>query len=80
MSSDQIEPIEVVCHVEQYVEYELRDVKQFSNRALLDESGVWSLHRLAAEIYAMGYRAGDQAAAERGRKARSREQAKAVTE
>lgn len=64
---DRIEPSEVVRAVEAYVGKELSDARQYSNREPLDESGIWSLHRLAAEVYAMGYAAGEMAESERGR-------------
>ena len=46
---------EVVRLVDEYVSAELADAKKYSNSTPLDESGVFSLHRLAAEIYAHGY-------------------------
>lgn len=53
-----IEPPEVADRVEEYVRSELADAERFDNRDPLDESGVWSLHRLAATIYAYGWRQG----------------------
>lgn len=41
--------------VERYVGKELRDAEQYDNREPLDDSGVWSLHALAADIYAMAW-------------------------
>ncbi len=53
-----VEPREVAERVERYVNRELHDARQYENRSALDDSGVWSLHRLAAEIYALGFAAG----------------------
>ena len=46
-----IEPASVVQTVERYVDAELADVNKYENRSLLDESGIYSLHLLAADIY-----------------------------
>ena len=67
------EPAHVVAMVEDYVRTELHDAEQYTNRAPLDESGIWSLHAMAAEIYAAGWRDGERAAEERERQIRSRE-------
>ena len=50
-----IEPAEIVQLVEGYVGKELRDAEQYDNRTPLDSSGVYSLHLLAAEIYAVAW-------------------------
>lgn len=52
------EPQQVAQMVEDYVQTSLSNAKQFSNSTPLDESGVYSLHRLAAAIYAAGWRDG----------------------
>lgn len=65
--SRPIEPLAVVQHVEQYVDRELQDAEKYDNRDLLDESGIWSLHELAAKIYAQGYADGQAAESERSR-------------
>ena len=57
----RIEPDSVVSAVEQYVRAELRDADRFSNRTPLDESGIYSLHALAARIYALGWEDGERA-------------------
>lgn len=54
MSENNIEPPPVIDLVERYVDRELRDVEQYSNRTPLDSSGVWSLHQLARDVYALG--------------------------
>lgn len=64
----RIEPQPVIDLVEQYIDKELHDAEQYINRALFDDSGCWSLHRLAADIYAQGYADGEQAQGVRGRR------------
>ena len=53
-----IEPREVIDLVEDYVYRELRNAEQYENSTPLDESGIYGLHRLAREIYALGVRDG----------------------
>lgn len=72
----RILPRALVNRVDEYVESELNQAAQYDNRTLLDESGVWSLHRLAAAIYAAGWSDGESAEAERDRAARRRERAR----
>lgn len=67
------EPIEVVSLVEEYVRGELHAAREYSNRKPLDEPGIWSLHEVASAIYALGWRAGERAAAERAAAERLRE-------
>lgn len=66
---------DVVQSVEQYVYRELADAKKYDNRAPLDESGIFSLHRLVAEAYARGWDDGERVAVqkERGRRDRERD-------
>jgi hypothetical protein len=71
-SASRIEPPDVVQAVERYVDSELRDAAQYENSAPLDEDGVWSLHTLAAEVYALGYQDGERAESERSRRAAQR--------
>ena len=54
MSDNHIEPQPVIDLVESYVYRELSDFAQYENRSAFDESGAWSLHRLARAVYAMG--------------------------
>jgi hypothetical protein len=68
----RIEPPEVVQLVESYAEKELADARKYENSTPLDESGIWSLHRLAAAIYALGYEAGERTEAARNQGARYR--------
>lgn len=84
MSNDAIPVPQTVVHaVEEYVYKELSDKQKYENREPLDESGIWSLHRLAARIYAMGFDAGGAIEADRGRaerqRARDAERAAALT-
>ena len=58
-------PTEVIRAVEEYVYSELSDAEKYDNSSPLDESGIWSLHRLAACIYQMGFAAGELAESER---------------
>lgn len=65
-------PATVVQQVEEYVYKELSDAEKYDNSSPLDESGIWSLHRLAARIYAAGFDAGERVEAERSRAAANR--------
>ena len=69
-------PADVVQAVEDYIHKELSDAQKYDNSSPLDESGIWSLHRLAANIYAKGFDAGCRIELERQRQShiRQREQ------
>jgi len=56
------------------------DDRKYTNRTPLDESGVWSLHQLAAEIYAAGFDEGSRTAERREQGRREREFDKAALE
>ena len=73
MSESIIEPREVAEAVERYVAEELANVAKYENRKPLDDSAVWSLHRLAANLFALGFEAGEQVAEVRARGQRDRE-------
>lgn len=73
MSESIIEPREVAEAVERYVVAELADARKYENRKPLDDSGVWSLHRLAAKVFALGFEAGEQVAEIRARGQRDRD-------
>ena len=60
-----VEPMVVVDLVEQYLSKELHDAEKYDNRELLDESGIYSLHALAAEIYSRGFQDGTNTALRR---------------
>ena len=74
-------PDRVVQAVETYIYDELASATAYENRTPLDESGIWSLHRLAASIYGMGFDAGERVEGERGRRniQRLRDREKAVS-
>jgi hypothetical protein len=76
MTDAHILPCEQVADVDRWVDSELSDAAKYDNRAPLDDSGVWSLHRLAAKMYAAGWDAGERAATERENAARRRERAR----
>jgi len=57
-SNTPVEPLAVAQEVERYVDGEFRDAEKYSNRELLDESGVYELHSLAARIYQAGFNDG----------------------
>lgn len=76
MRDSRILPREAVDSIEAYVDKQLRDAKQYSNSELLDESGVFSLYRLAAGIYALGYEHGEVIAELRCNSRRFREKEK----
>lgn len=73
MSESIIEPREVAEAVERYVAAEFAESRKFENRKPLDDSGVWSLHRLAATVFALGFAAGEHVADIRFRAQRGRE-------
>lgn len=79
MSDPRIEPQDIIQMVESYVGKELNDAEKFVNREPFDNSGVWSLHALAARIYARGFEDGEQAESERGNAQRRREREARIT-
>lgn len=72
-TESNVEPYPVVQLVEQYVDDELQQARKYDNRTPLDESGVYSLHCLAAKIYSAGYMDGGNALAERARREKFRD-------
>lgn len=76
MSSRIVSPA-VVNAVERYIDEELDAVAKFDNRELLDDSGAWNLHVLAATIYAIGFENGEAVAMEKDRCSRRRERSRA---
>jgi hypothetical protein len=68
-------PAELVHEVERFISSEHEAATKFSNREPLDESGAFTLHRLAARIFAAGVEAGEFAEAARDRGRRERERA-----
>lgn len=73
MSDPRIEPQDIIQMVESYVGKELNDAEKYTNREPFDDSGVWSLHALAAKIYARGFEDGERAERERNNGQRRRE-------
>ena len=72
MAGRLVEPQSVVQAVERFLDDEYRDAAKFENRELLDESGVFNLHTLAAHIFSLGFNEGEQAQDERHRGQRVR--------
>lgn len=58
MSIEEPIPMDVAQIINMYVESELRDMRRFTNREPLDESGISGLHNAAARVYSLGYAAG----------------------
>lgn len=71
-------PQGIVDAVDAYVRRELSHCARYSNRAPLDESGVWSLRRLVEQAYAMGYDAGHSVGAREVRAMRDFDQMRAT--
>jgi hypothetical protein len=67
------EPFDVAQMVEEYVSKAHHDAEQYTNSELLDASGVYSLHRLAAAIYAKGWQDGHVTGSDAQRRERQRE-------
>ena len=67
-----VEPKAIVDLVEGFVNDEHDDDRKYTNRTPLDSSGVWSLHQLAAEIYAKGFEEGVRTEEARQRGTRER--------
>lgn len=67
MSESRIATDAVVQLVEEYVRSELSDYGKYTNRTAFDDSGVFSLHRVAAQIYAHGFNDGERIAMEKAR-------------
>lgn len=64
---DRILPPGLVVEVEMFVDEQLNDAAKYDNREPLDESGVFSLHMLAARLYAAGWADGERAQSEKDR-------------
>ena len=59
---DSIVTPDVVNQVDEYIRTETDQVQKYDNRAPFDESGIFSLHLLAAQIFAKGYELGQLSA------------------
>jgi hypothetical protein len=77
-----VEPKAIADLVETFVNDEHDDDLKYTNRSPLDKSGAWSLHQLAAVIYAAGFADGTRTeeTRERGRRHRKDDAAKAKSE
>lgn len=60
-------PSSAAAAVNDYLYSERHDCAKYENRQPFDSSGVWSLHALAREIYALGWRDGSEYATEQAR-------------
>lgn len=63
--SDTVEPREIVDMVDRWIDGEISSALRWDNKELLDEDGAYTLHRLAAGIYAAGWTGGSSATQER---------------
>lgn len=82
MADRSIEPMAVAQQVEAYAATEHEEARKWENRELLDESGVYQLHELAARIYALGFNDGRNSEMQRyeGKLRRERDAARASRE
>lgn len=71
--ANAIEPRPVIALVEEYVRSSLDAAEKYTNSTLLDSSGVWSLHQLARDVYALGVKDGVAQEGERARQDYMRE-------
>ena len=69
-------PVDVVETVDRFVDDEHRDAHKYTNREVLDGSGIYTLHTTAANIYARGYDDGRRAERARANAERMREREK----
>ncbi len=72
MGDDRILPQQQGTEIEMWVDQRISDAAKYDNVELLDEGGVFSLHMLAARIYAAGWNDGSRAESERMRGAQRR--------
>lgn len=78
--NDMPVPIAVIESVDRFIADEHRDARKFSNREVLDDSGAYSLHGVAAGVYARGYQDGRMAERARSNNERQRERDRAREE
>lgn len=60
MTDNYPEPANVAQQVDSWVSDQFRNARKWENSELLDDNGTFTLHRLAASIYAQGHAAGEQ--------------------
>lgn len=75
MAERLVEPFPVAQLVEEYASDQYRDAAKYSNREVLDESGIHDLHTLAAKIYALGFNEGQAVEGWRKSEQRNRDRA-----
>lgn len=63
--TDRMLPADQVRAVDDFVDGEFSAADKYDNKTVLDDSGIYDLHTLAAAIYAAGWRDGDNAATTR---------------
>jgi hypothetical protein len=80
MADRPVEPFAVAQMVEAYATDQYRDAEKYSNRELLDESGIYDLHALAGRIYALGFNEGCSVEGWRKHEQRQRIKTRAVPE
>lgn len=69
----RIAPLDVIAQVDHWISAQIDSARRYENSELLDESGAWSLHALAAQIYARGWRDGEMAESNRAHGQRGRD-------
>lgn len=82
MPDRPIEPMNIALMVDEYAATEHDAARRYENRELLDESGIYSLHELAARIYQHGFNDGraTEALRSQGSMRRERDRARAAQE
>ena len=73
----RILPTQQIEEVDRVIDGLIRDAARYDNTELLDESQCWTLHQLAAQLYAAGFEDGQRAEAARGRGQKARDLAAA---
>jgi len=68
-----VEPKAIAELVESFINDEHEDARKYSNRTLLDSLSAWTLHQLAADIYAAGFEEGMRTSEARERGTRQRD-------
>lgn len=70
--ASRILPASLVSEIEMYVDGQFDRAAKYDNAEVLDTSGVYDLHTLAARIYAAGWDDGERTEGERSRGERRR--------
>lgn len=69
-----IEPVAVAQMVDAFITSEIEEAHRYDNREVLDESGAYGVHALAASIYSKGFEEGAAAQFWKDNAQRRREQ------